>query len=203
MDTTASTMALALAALSLLGCASSDLPASPSFVFDLDGVPYVIVAVGPASEPANDLVQLDGSRVLLRGRDLDQDGTLDTLLVGAVPLAVADAIYRRGIEAARARGVAQSREPSRLFELADAGSRLVVWSQAEGGSGWHNRLVRYGPSGQPGPVYVDTDADGRLDDGAPDRAQSDYQRILEAGLREDRIERVDGRLRVRVQPTAA
>jgi len=197
MDTPALPLALVLATLSV-GCVSAALPHSTSFAFDLDGTPYVIISAGTAAEPANDLVRHDGPRVVLRGRDRDQDGVLDTVLVGSVPLAVADAVYRRGIEIAQARGAARARDLARSFELAEGSTRLVVWSVAEGGSGWANRFVRYGLRGQPGPEYTDSDADGRLDSPAPSDAQSAYERIVAAGLRADRLERVGARLRVRL-----
>lgn len=178
------------------GCVSTAPASPPAFSFQVDGATYAIVAERAASQLVNDLVQVDGPRVLLRVRDLDRDGTLDTLLVGTVPLEDADAIYRHGIEVARARGVARDREPSRMYVM----DGIVVWSVADGGSGWSNRIVRYSPAGQPGPTYTDSDADGRLDGEASPRDQLDYERILDAGVREGRVERVDGRLRVRARP---
>ena len=199
MTASAPLLALGFVALSL-GCAPAAVPTGPSFAFEADGQRYEIVALRPASGSVNDLLRYDGGRVVLRARDRDQDGTLDTLLVGDVPLAGANAIYAQGIETARARGQARQKEPERTYVHVALGERLVLWSVAEGGSAWHNRFVRVGRDGQPGIVYLDTDADGRLDDGAPDSAQASYALALDAGRREGKVEVVGSRLRISPRP---
>lgn len=187
---------LGLAVLGL-GCATTAPPPSSTFPFEIEGVTYEIVTARTASEPANDLLLRDGPVVLLRARDRDQDGSIDTVLVGDLALAEADAIYARGIEEARARGAFAVRAPARMYVLSLGASSYAVWSVASGGSEWSNRFVRYGPGGQPGPIYSDADADGQLDD-APAEVQALYEHALEAGRREEQIEVVGSRYHVRV-----
>ena len=178
-----------------LACATTALDTDGAFAFEVDGRTYGILGTGPAGERANELVSLEGP-VRLRARDRDQDGRLDTLLVGDLPLAEADAIYARGIAIARAAGAYAERVPPRTFATPDGPYTLVVWSVASGGADWENRFVMY-EGAQSGQVFVDADADGVLDD-APD-AQDAYARALSAGRRAGRVEVVDERYRVRAR----
>ena len=186
-------------ALAGAGCATTAPPLS-AFAFEHEGVSYQIVTDRAALEPVNDLVRQDGRRTVLRARDRDQDGLIDTLLTGSISLERANEIYAHGIDIARSRGQFRFREPARMYTLADRGGELTVWSIAKGGSDWINRLVRYAPGNRIVYDHTDTDADGRLDDeaGAVPRAQHDYERILEAGQRDGHIEVVGSRLRVRL-----
>lgn len=173
------------------GCATAPPPASV-FPFLWEGAVYEIVAIRTGEEPVNDLVRRGRDRVVLRLRDRDQDGRLDTLLVGSMPISEANVIYAAGIEEARSRGAYRVHEPARTYTRREGGVRLVVWSVAEGGAGWSNRFARYDASGTAS-VYEDADADGRLDD-APEAAQREYERVLEAGVRDGRVETVDSRV---------
>lgn len=176
-----------------LGCASTRPGALQAFTFDVDGVRYGITPMGSGAERANDLILLIDGRLRLRARDLDQDGRLDTLLSGTMPLTEADSIYALGIAEARAAGAAVEHEPARTYTLVRQGRQLVVWSVAAGGSGWENRFVVY-ESARSGPVASDLDADGTLDDHID--LQNDYARTLAEGQRDGRIETVEGRVRV-------
>ena len=190
-----------------LGCASTARGPVSTFPFERDGVEYAVLAFELDRGRANDLVRLDGDRLAFRARDRDQDGTLDTVLVGTLSLPDANAIYLHGIATAQGAGRYQMREPDRTFTLRVPDGRLVVWSVAEGGTGWSNRLAQYDGDGHVAWVYVDADADGRLDgllpgavaegQDVPAYAQAAYARVLEAGRRADQVESVDDRVRVR------
>ncbi|PAP77422.1 hypothetical protein [Rubrivirga marina] len=176
-----------------LGCASTSPNVVPAFTFDLDGHRYGIALAESGAERANDLVLLEDGRLRLRVRDRDQDGRLDTLLVGAIRLEEADAIYAHGIAEARAAGAYKEREPARTFSVRHLYRTLVVWSVASGGSDWENRFVVY-ENARRGPVASDVDSDGTLDDHP--ELQDDYVRALEAARREGRIETLEDRVRI-------
>ena len=184
----------------LLGCASTPPHAVPAFTFRVDGQTYGIAPTEQGAERANDLLALEDGRLRLRARDRDQDGRLDTLLVGAIALAEADAIYAHGLEEARQAGVYKEREPARTYTLHHLTRTLVVWSVAAGGSEWENRFVVY-ESSRRGPVASDLDADGALDDHP--RLQDAYATALAAARRDGRIETVEDRIRVTPQETRA
>ena len=199
--TTRSLALLASSAALGLGCAKTAPDTGQAFAFEVDGRTYGIVGTGAQGERANELVLLEGEG-RLRARDRDQDGRLDTLLVGDLPLAEADAIYARGIAIARAAGAYAERLPPRTFSTPDGPYTLVVWSVAAGGADWENRFVMY-EGAQSGLVFVDADADGVLD-GEIEReseAQTAYARALSAGLRATRVEVVEDRYRVRARST--
>ncbi len=189
-------------AVLLAGCASLSQGPVKAFEFERDAVTYAILAFDTGAERLNDLVRLDGDRLLLRARDLDQDGRLDTMLVGSLALDDANAIYADGIDAARSRGRYRVRVPDRTYALRLMTGRLVVWSVAEGGSDWSNRVARIDASGSVAWTYADADADGQLDadaassDAVPERAARAYARILDVGQRAGAVEVIGGRYRV-------
>lgn len=203
MNTLASILAVG-STLVVLGCASTAPQSLTGFPFEMDGDTYVIVAAPGRPESANDLLRREDGRVALRARDFDQDGSLDTLLVGSLSLSEANAIYVHGIEQARARGLYRVREPPRMYVLPHEGGWLVVVSVASSGSSWSNRFVRYAPDGQIEEVYLDVDADGHLDDDENILVvpQQDYETVLKAARRDGRIETIGSRVRVRTSPTS-
>lgn len=196
MDTHPRLVAVGLALLGA-GCASTAPAGGSAFQFEWGGAIYEIVADRRSHEATNDLVQRNGATVALRARDRDQDGALDTLLVGALPLSEANAIYAAGIERACAARACRVQEPARTYTLTRLGERWVVWSIARGGSDWMNRFARYGADNE-ADIFADTDADGVLDATAPGAAQRAYHHLLDVGRREGRVERVGSRYRVLV-----
>ena len=184
------------------GCATTAPPSTSGFRFVRDGSVYTIVAGGSSSEPANDPILVQGAEGALHARDRDQDGRIDTLLAGAVALSDADAIYAFGLKQAQELGLQRVREPPRTFVYSVRGVRFVVWSLASGGEGWSNRFARYTVNGDP-EVFDDADADGRLDGpGADDEAaQRDYERALDAGIRDGRIDEEDSHFYVLPTPS--
>ena len=202
-------LSLLVAATVCVGCASTAPDAHRAYTFERDGVSYAIVAIETSSQAVNDLVRIEDGRLLFRARDRDQDGTLDTLLVSALSLVDANAIYAYGIERARAQGRYRVQEPAQMYVLPLPSGRLVVWSIARGGSDWSNRLARYNVGGHLVWTCEDTDADGHLDTGVephvtvPEHAHAAYASVLDEGQRAGQIEVIGSRYRVRPSAHAA
>jgi type 1 glutamine amidotransferase len=104
---------LAYVAVAVLcwSCRTADPgPSSGVFRFTFEGRDYqVLSVVEPPDGGYNVLVRRDGERVVLRARDDDQDGRLDAVLEGSVPLAEANRIYANGIRQAQQGGLYRER----------------------------------------------------------------------------------------------
>lgn len=106
------TAILSLAALAFLawGCETTSTLPRNTFTFTHEGRTYEIVGVDDSPEEGrNFLILREGSQILLRARDDEQDGHLDTLLSGNLSLEDANRIYAVGIQQAYAQGQYQTR----------------------------------------------------------------------------------------------
>ena len=121
---------LAAAALLAGGCRTAAPEPTPGpFRFALEGRDYEVVSVAdPPGGGRNVLLRRDGGRVVLRAVDADQDGRLDTLLVGRLTLEEADRIYADGLRQAEARGQFRERPAEREAER----PRVLVFTRTAG-----------------------------------------------------------------------
>jgi hypothetical protein len=194
---------LVLALIAAAGCASTQPPTGRNvFAFEHNGETYEIIStVGSEGVGGNFLIRREGSRILVSARDHDQDGTLDTLLVGDMPLARANAIYTAGISAARAQGKSVSRLPSRTFRVTMHGGLYAVQTFMIDMHSWYNKFTMIEPGSAHEVVLIDANADGildRIETGTITTgvAQPLYQRVLQEGIRDGRVEQLDGRYRI-------
>lgn len=187
-------------ALLVLGCTTTRAPVEKhSFSFVHDGGTYEIVGVGDGS---NYLILRGGERITMRARDSDRDGTLDTLLAGGITLAQANAVYAFGIAEAKARGKVEVQAPTRVYTLTQPEGSYAVLTYMLGPARAYNRFIVYDPFGQQRAEALDAEADGTLNqiergDAALDHIQNVYDMVLNKGLREGRIEHVEGRYTVK------
>lgn len=175
-----------------------------TFAFDYEGRSYEIVSVGTAAEGGrNYLVRREGEHLLLRARDADQNGTLDTLLIGALPLDRANAIYARGLAQAQAEGRYRQQQPARAYTLVLDTGWYTIRSHRLNADTWYNRFILFEVGDREETIVLDTDADGVLDEvvyGVCDLAvcQERYKHVLQEGIRTGRVEHVGDRYVVRL-----
>ena len=172
-----------------------------AFYFMHDGNRYEIVSmVIPTGPGGNFLLRIDDGRILLRAWDEDQDGVLDSLMVGDLTVDRANEIYGIGIAEARSRGRLAMQPPSRVYELS-TGERIFAIRTYELNRPY-NKFIIYTPLSQEEIVLVDVNADGVLDSIERgklrlDEGQAFYDHVLSTGLRDGKIERLDNRLLVK------
>jgi hypothetical protein len=186
---------VALTSGAIVGCASTKPELRQSiFGFDYGGERYQIISVVVADEGGyNHLVRRDAERYVLHARDYDQDGELDTLLIGDVTLEQANRIYAAGIEQAKIEGRFRSLTNTRLYEVELPEGVCTILTFPAGLESWTNRFTFVEAETQVLVTFLDLTANGSLDrveGGAGDLAigQALYTRALQRGLREDRVE---------------
>ena len=165
--------------------------------FEYRGLTYSIESVTPNFlEGYNLLIHREGSKVLLRGIDREQDGTLDEVAVGKISLEEAAEIYAEGIRAGERRGYIRTRTLTREFSMRSGPNRIIVATYLLALGDIYNRLQvtddREGRS-----VAIDKGADGRLDSieegtRSLETCQALYEEILEKGMSLKKIEKNEG-----------
>jgi hypothetical protein len=191
-----------------IGCTTTRTEQSRSaFAFDHAGGHYQIIGVDvPLEGGYNFLVQREGEALLLHAKDHDQDGILDTLLVGDVTLDQANEIYADGIMQAEAEGKFRVQQTPRRYQIACAVGTCAVVTFQRNASGSANKFIYVQAASQNHFVFLDLDADGVLDEvergeGTLDESQPLYDWLLQKGLRDGRIEHVGHVYRVKLVPT--
>ena len=187
-------------AFAVWGCRSTSLPAEVSqFSFFYDRLEYTIYSIRPVGgNPANYLLLREDARVVLRAKDDDLDGILDTLLVGDISLEEANAIYARGIAEAVLAGKYQTSEPIRIYvQEQEAGGTYTIQSYKETAGSLYNMFSIQGVERSDIAVFVDFRADGtldRLESGSADleKSQALYERMLGEGVDAGKILRDNG-----------
>ena len=141
---------------------------------------------------------------MLSGRDDDQNGTLDTLLINGMSLDAANSIYASGIELARQEGKYSQQHGAGVFEYSIAGLSYVIHSFDLDTEEAYNTFVYTDADGSE-IVGLDEDADGVLDrfkkgTGDLESTQQLYAIALREGMREGRIAVERGRYLVYTLP---
>ncbi|MBX2820444.1 MAG: hypothetical protein KTR29_12205 [Rhodothermaceae bacterium] len=193
------TLLLVSVVLSQLGCAStSSQDEMNTFSFMYDNQEYSIVSIKiPPDDPTNYLLLREQNTFILRARDNNLDGVLDTLLVGNVSLDQANEIYSHGLSQAINKGRYNRYEPSRIYALqVEEGSHAIQSYEQPIGT-WNNRFIIYNSDNEIEVSIRDQKADGTLDHiekGQQDLQSSQplYDNLLEAGIQQGRIANVNG-----------
>jgi len=181
------------------GCGSTKTePTHHLFPFFYDGLQYHIISVvTPGGGGHNFLTRREGGRVVFSAKDQDQDGILDTVVIGDASLAWANDVYSDGIGQARYRGKYRELPGSRVFEYSRLGYTLMVKTITPEGGEFYNTFIHFDAQGHE-VIGVDEGPDGVLDritNGIADLEanQELYRIVLEEGIRLGRIRTVDGR----------
>lgn len=184
--------------LSAAGCGTSQSASEQhTFTFVHEDAEYTIISrIVPSNGSSNYLIRREEGATLLRAVDEDQDGFLDALLVGDIPLEEANAVYAVGIAEAQHRGVYRERLSERLYMLSRYGENYVVRTYVGVSGTSYNKFIILDSGREPEAVWIDREADGVLDErirgeANHERSQERYEMVLEHGLRDGRIVKRD------------
>lgn len=193
-------LSLTAVALVLVGCATTrpQQPSRATFPFTHEDQVYEIVSlVLPDGQGYNLLLQYEADRVVLHAEDTDQNGSIDSILVGDVTHSNAERIYASGLAAAEAGGKFRIEEPSRLYELSMPEGRYAVQTFGLASGTVSNRLFFWSARGREALVFVDSNGDGIIDvvekgNATLEQGRRIYELALSWGQRDGRIERSNG-----------
>jgi len=169
-----------------------------------DDQEYSIVSIKVhLNDPTNYLLLRDQNTFVLRARDNNLDGVLDTLLLGSLSLEQANEIYTFGLSQAVNEGRYNRHQPSRTFYLTVEKGSHAIQSYEQPPGTWHNRFIVYDSENDIQVSILDQNADGTLDlfeKGQEDMMlnQSLYDNVLETGMQQGRIAKINGAFVVRL-----
>ncbi len=174
-----------------------------SYQFDVDGISYQIISISaPPKSAYNILLLHDNAGVKLRAIDETQDGTIDTLAIGDISVADANAIYEVGIELAKTSGNFKRMDHGRTLQISNYPRNYLLATDLLIDGEIQNKLTVINEFENIRTSALDTNADGVLDvfvDGTNDLEsyQDDYEMILKRGLLQGKVYRKNGRYLVR------
>ena len=187
-----------LTALLWIGCASTQMQSGfYQYTFNVDGKEYQIISATSAGNGKfNLLVNEEGNHTGLRAVDYEQDGKLDSIIVGDASLADANAIYEQGINNAEAKGSLNRQKYPRMYELDNPAMRYRIQTFIKDGNKIYNRFVVIDLKTLDQEVILDTNADGTLDrieigDKEMEHYQNLYKMTLIRGVQVGEIKHED------------
>lgn len=184
--------------LIVMGCASTEPRIESSkFEFQFEDETYEIIGlISPDGESLNDLVQRDGREIVFWSRDDNQDGAMDRVMRGEISLERANEIYRAGIRLANEQGKYEQKPHPRTFEFADEQYIYTLVTVMGDSEISYNLFSVYNVETKVETKMRDSNHNGRLDENQFEheeyiRWQRLYERALEKGLDERRIQQTD------------
>ena len=185
---------LILIALSTACATQKDIARKNVYSFTINDQQYQITSINTKSgEGVNYLTQVDeAGKNVFKARDLNQDGSIDTILKGSVSLLEANEIYTAGINFARADGNYEERISLRTFEFIIDDTLYTIKTYIIGPENTLNLFIIYNPQSNEEFIFSDTDANGALDSiesGTLTLEEADklYKQVLEEGIMSRRI----------------
>lgn len=188
--------------LVLAGCATTRMTASNTKMsFEFEGDSYTIQSHNPDNQVGyNILVSTNGDNTVLKALDEQQDGIIDTVVVGQIPVWKAQMIYDSGIKAGKEKGAVSKRYVERTYTCSDADNYYVLQTFELAMGDVYNKLVIQDRSTAFfQAVVTDIGADGNLNkvekDGkmSIDAYQGFYRHVIARGLSEGKIQKSDNR----------
>lgn len=189
------------------GCGTIAESGRTIFPFTYENTDYEIISVVvPTDGGSNYLTLHQGGQLVLHAKDEDQDGTLDTLMVGDITLDTANHIYEAGLAEAQAQGKYKLRASSRIYSLSRNGDTFIIQTYMSDKGASYNRFTRVDAVTQQEAVLLDTDVDSVLDhvesgEHTLEESQAFYEMVLQEGIRDGRITRIEDRYVVQPRRT--
>ncbi|MFO7798195.1 hypothetical protein [Rhodohalobacter sp.] len=182
----------------VIGCASTEPKTESSkFEFQFEDQTYEIIGlISPDGESLNDLVLRDDREIVFWTRDDNQDGTMDRVMRGEISLERANEIYRTGIRLANEEGKYEQKPHPRTFEFADEQYIYTLVTVMGDSEDSYNLFSVYNVETEVETKLRDSNHSGQLDENQFEheeyiRWQRLYEKALEKGIDERRIQRTD------------
>ena len=184
--------------LILAGCASRRMRVDVgAYSFEYQNQMYSIESVTPNfAEGYNVLLGKEDKRIVFRAVDREQDGVLDEVTRGKLTLREANLVYAEGIRIGKLRGFVRKRNFTRSYQTRIRSIQVTVATYLLALGDTYNKFIVRTTSFDE-VIALDSDADGRLDGMesgglSPEEYQGMYEEVIEKGLKEGRIERMEG-----------
>ncbi|MBN2414740.1 hypothetical protein JXO52_02810 [bacterium] len=188
--------------LVLAGCATTRMTASNTKMsFEYEGDSYTIQSHNPDTQVGyNILVSMQDEKTVFKALDEQQDGVIDKVVVGDIPMWKAQTIYDAGIKSGREKGAVKKRYVERTYTCSDANYYYVLQTFELAVGDVYNKLVIQDRSTSFFQTIVtDIDADGSLNridkDGklSMDAYQDFYKTVIARGMSEGKIQKSDNK----------
>ncbi|HDQ45107.1 MAG TPA: hypothetical protein ENN17_06385 [bacterium] len=192
----------------MISCASSRKTGygTSRFVFEHEGKTYAIISYTPEDRMGHNLlISTDEKQSSLKARDLNQDGTLDTVIAGPLSLKEAKGIYRAGLMKAAQAGNLINRETRRQYQTEDAAYRYAITTYMPLiGDAYNVFEIADKRIFTMTVIAKDMLSDGSLEtieQGSADlkKLQTRYETILKKGVDEKRIQKQEESYFVKIQ----
>jgi hypothetical protein len=166
--------------------------------FICQGQTYRIESVTPNfAEGYNLLLQKKEGNLLFKATDEEQDGVLDRVDIGEISLEEARAIYREGLIAGNKLGKVKRKTVARDYKTVLDGCSITIVTYILALGGIYNKLTiddRFHRES----IVIDEDSDGIIDgvekgQDSLDNYQKLYDRVLDQGVKQGRIEKWEGK----------
>lgn len=166
------------------------------FMFDYKGNTYKIYSYTIKDKVGyNLLVSGKNPPYILKARDINQNGNIDTVITGSLSLHEVNRIYQAGLKNAQMSGNLENREIKRRYENEDRDYKYLVQTYLPLISDVYN-IFSVMEKKKFGQTFVIKDclADGSLDvmiigKGVPASFQKQYETVLENAISENKLEK--------------
>ena len=192
----------------IFGCASTQPPPEyGKYSFRYEGKDYIIYSTIPGPQAGHNtlLLKHEGQTILL-AVDKEQDGFLDEVRIGDIPLDEAQKIYKQGINLSKINGVLSNPETERYFRYSDVKYEYEIESYLlPAGESYNTFTIREQVKNPSVIVFQDLGANGKLDilfsgKGVPSEYQRIYIEALKTGIMLQRVIKLNGKYQVTENP---
>jgi len=177
------------------GCRSTRFhPSRSIFGFDFEGQKYEILStVSDTKSGYNMLIQRENKQIVLRAIDKDQDGILDSLMIGNITLKIANEIYITGIQKANSKGSLNRQEHKRIYQTTGYAGNYILQTFHPFTDEIYNKFTIIDYRTDKRIVLLDINADGILDkieknNDDPKEFQGHYKKVIASGIRDGEID---------------
>ena len=164
------------------------------FAYDYNGESYTIYSYTLQDKVGyNLLVSNEAKQDRLKAKDLNQDGIIDTVITGSLPLSEAEQIYQAGLNKAQSSGNLENREITRWYETEDQNYKYSVQTYLPlYGEAYNNFMVTEKKPFGKTYLFKDMLADGSLDSVVKGKAvvssfQPLYNNVLQQAIDDKKL----------------
>ena len=183
----------------LIGCAAQNKMRYGVYNFSYDGKNYQIESYTPPTGDGNNfLVLKEDGNVLIKAVDKEQNGYIDKVLMGDIPLQKVREIYTVGLKKCSQSGKMETKFSEKNFMSEDMSNKYYLATYTINSDEVYNKftiLKKYDVYRTEELIFIDNSADGILDEvisgmTTTDQYQDVYMNVLKKGIKNGGINRV-------------